>query len=414
MGNGNKYDVNYYIKKKDGMKKNGKFSIYGRIDYDKPVGFTTGLDVYLNAWDTDNGKVKTSSKTSRAEANFINSKLDLIRMKAKNYYWELFELDEEITSEILVNLLLGKTQIRQTLLYLFDDFINQQKKIIGIDICQETYERYVRTRRYLAEFIKEQYQVSDVAIRKVSIQFIQNFEVFLRTKKKCNTNMVYKYMQYLKKIVKLAFDSGLIKRFSFGFYKMKKDKIKVGFLTEQELLSMMSKKIEIERLEKIRDVFIFSCFTGLAYAEVLKLRKNQINTFFDGKQWILTERQKNDNTVNVPLFKIPQYIIKKYEGRIEGDYLLPVMSNQKTNAYLKELAAICGINKKLTFHMARHTFATTITLTNGIPLETVGALLGHLDLKSTRIYAEVTGQKIINELPLLNGRLDQYEQAFGA
>lgn len=221
-------------------------------------------------------------------------------------------------------------------------------------------------------------------------------------------------MQYLKKIVKLAFDSGLIKRFSFGFYKMKKDKIKVGFLTEQELLSMMSKKIEIERLEKIRDVFIFSCFTGLAYAEVLKLRKNQINTFFDGKQWILTERQKNDNTVNVPLFKIPQYIIKKYEGRIEGDYLLPVMSNQKTNAYLKELAAICGINKKLTFHMARHTFATTITLTNGIPLETVGALLGHLDLKSMRIYAEVTGQKIINKLPLLNGRLDQYEQAYGA
>ena len=166
--------------------------------------------------------------------------------------------------------------------------------------------------------------------------------------------MVYKYMQYVKKIVKLAFDSGLIKKFPFGFYKLKKENVKVGYLNEKELLSMMSKKIEIERLERIRDVFVFSCFTGLSYADVKKLKKNQIDIFFDGKPWILTERQKNDNSVKVPLFKIPQYIIKKYEGSMENDYLLPVISNQNTNGYLKELAAICGINKNLTFHSRRH------------------------------------------------------------
>ena len=407
------YKILFYVKK-SAVKNNGKSTIMGRITLNgKSVQFSTKQEVYIKAWSTQAGKVIKTTKTPKAEADLINKNLDTIRMRINGYYWELYEKGDDIDAESLRNLLLGITQMQQTLLIMFDDFNKDLKESVGITICKCTYLRYVRTRNLLAEFLKKKYNLSDISIRKVSLSFIKDFETFLRVERQLGTNMVSKYLQYVKKIVRLAFDSGLIRTFPFSNYKLKREKPHIGFLTEQELLSMMNKKIGIERLEKIRDVFIFSCFTGLAYAEVSRLKKEQIGTFFDGREWILTDRSKTDNLVNVPQFKIPQLIIKKYEGRLKDNRVLPVISNQNTNGYLKELAAMCGINKNLKFHMARHTFATTITLTNGIPLETVSALLGHQDLRSTQIYAEVTGQKIINDLPKLNGKLNQLEQAFG-
>lgn len=404
------YSILFYLKK-NAVKKNGKVCIMGRISLNKQIAqFSTKQEVDINDWDTANGKVKGN----KSETKVINKNLECIRTKLNGHYWDLYERGEDIDAESLRNLLFGLAQQQETLLSLFDDFNNQLSKSVGTTICKVTFGRYLRTRAILAKFIKTRYNLSDISIRKVNLQFIEDFECYLRTERRLGTNMVYKYMQYLKKIVRRAFNSGIIRQYPFENYNLKKEKVRVGFLSEEELLAIMNKPITIERLEKIRDVFVFSCFTGLAYVDVAKLTTNEISTFFDGKKWILTERQKNDNTVNVPLFKVPQFIIKKYEGTQMNNRLLPVVSNQKTNAYLKELADICGINKKLTFHMARHTFATTIMLSKGIPLETVGALLGHDDLKSTRIYAEVTGQKIINELPILNGTMDQYEKAFGA
>lgn len=400
------YSVLFYLKK-NSVKKNGKSAIMGRITLNGKVAqFSTKQEIEISAWDTQNGK----AKKPKQEANLINKNLDSIKNKINNYYWELYDRGEDIDAESLRNMLFGIAQKQETLLTLFDDLNKKLSSEVGITIVKATYSRYLRTRNLLATFINVQYNVSDINIRKINIQFIEDFERYLRIEKKLGTNMIYKYMVYLKKIIRKAFNNGIIKKYPFEDYKLKKEKTHVGFLTEQELTRIMSKRIEIDRLEKVRDVFIFSCFTGLAYIDIANLKKEQIDLFIGERQWIKTERIKTDNPVNIPLFRIPQIIIEKYQGKLQDDHLLPIISNQKTNTYLKELADICGIKKNLTFHMARHTFATTITLTKGVSFETVGALLGHSDLRSTRIYAEVTNEKIVNELPILNDAMDYFEK----
>lgn len=173
-------------------------------------------------------------------------------------------------------------------------------------------------------------------------------------------------------------------------YKIKLKKVDRGYLTEEELTKIMIKKFPTKRLEQVRDVFLFSCFTGLAYIDVKRLSKDDIRTSFDGNLWILTKRKKSDVAVTVPLMKIPQKILAKYEGALPEDKILPVLSNQKMNAYLKEIADVCGITKNLTFHLARHTFATTVTLSKGISIETVSKMLGHTNIQTTQIYARIT------------------------
>ncbi|MGL4227986.1 MAG: site-specific integrase, partial [Tannerellaceae bacterium] len=185
-----------------------------------------------------------------------------------------------------------------------------------------------------------------------------------------------------------------------------------GYLTDQEIQRILNKEFSTSRLEQVRDLFIFSCFTGLSYIDVKQLRSKDICLSFDNKPWIMTKRQKTDTPVNVPLLKIPLSILKKYEGALPNDLLLPVLSNQKINAYLKEIADLCGIDKNLTFHIARHTFATTITLTKGVPIETVSKMLGHTNIKTTQIYARITDSKIGNDMQMLAGKLQSLNEPY--
>lgn len=185
-----------------------------------------------------------------------------------------------------------------------------------------------------------------------------------------------------------------------------------GYLTEDEIKIILKKKMVSERLEHVRDLFIFACFTGLAYIDVAGLTQDNIRKSFDGNLWIMTKRQKTNTDVNVPLLDIPKMILKKYKGKLPNGKILPVISNQKLNAYLKEIADICGIKKNLTFHVGRHTFATTITLSQGMPIETVSCLLGHTNIKTTQIYAKITNEKISRDMSALTERLgDKYRLA---
>jgi site-specific recombinase XerD len=261
----------------------------------------------------------------------------------------------------------------------------------------------------MEEFMQYQYKVSDIALKEINHMFITDFETYLRTNSQCNENTTAKFMQTFRMIVIIAKNNGWIFADPFINYKIRLKRVDRGYLTEQEIQKILKKKFPTKRLEQVRDVFIFSCFTGLAYIDVKQLRANDICTSFDGKQWIMTHRQKTDTPVNVPLLKIPLAILKKYEGQFPNGELLPVLSNQKLNSYLKEIGDLCGIDKNITFHLARHTFATTTTLSKGVPIETVSKMLGHTNIETTQIYARITNDKIRKDMSSLESKLEDIE-----
>lgn len=280
------------------------------------------------------------------------------------------------------------------------------KKLIGISKSAATYAKYDRCMRRLEEFMQTKYRIKDIALKEISHVFITDFENYLRTESGCNENTTAKFMQTFRMIVIVAKNNGWIFTDPFVNYKIRLKRVDRGYLTEHELQKILKKNFTCTRLEQVRDVFIFACFTGLAYIDVRNLTKENIRISFDGKPWIMTSRQKTDTAVNVPLLKVPQSILKKYEGKLPHGLLLPVLSNQKLNSYLKEIGDLCGIGKNITFHCARHTFATTMTLAKGVPIESVSKMLGHTNIQTTQIYARITSDKISRDMQPFPGKLD--------
>ena len=219
-------------------------------------------------------------------------------------------------------------------------------------------------------------------------------------------------MQFFKRIILIARNNGILVGDPFANYKIRLEKVDRGYLTEDEIKIILKKKMVSERLEQVRDVFIFSCFSGLAYVDVANLKEDNIRKSFDGNLWIITKRQKTNTDVNVPLLDIPKMILEKYKGKLPDGKVLPIISNQKLNAYLKEIADVCGIKKNLTFHLARHTFATTTTLAKGVPIETVSKMLGHTNIETTQIYARITNNKISNDMQGLDKKFVGIEKIY--
>lgn len=238
-------------------------------------------------------------------------------------------------------------------------------------------------------------------LRDVNHKFIVDLETYLRTVSGCNENTTAKFIQTFKAIIIKAKNNGWIIADPFANYRIRIKRVDRGYLTEKEIATIAEKEFPTKRLEQVRDIFIFSCYTGLAYIDIKELKKEHIQTSFDGNQWIMTHRHKTGTPVNVPLLAIPQELIKKYEGQAKDSLLFPVLSNQKMNAYLKEIAVVCGIEKNITFHLARHTFATTVTLSHGVPIESVSKMLGHTNIQTMQIYARITNQKISKDMAAL-------------
>lgn len=300
---------------------------------------------------------------------------------------------------------MGITQREESLLKLYEQHLEDTKKLVGLSKADPTYRKYERMYRRVVEFMKKKYNITDIPLREIKYQFIVDLEFFLRTEYKYSQNTTYKCMKFFKQVINKAIRAGLITVDPFNGYKISIERVDRGYLTEDELCKMMQKEFASKRLEQVRDIFIFACFTGLAYIDLAHLRVDNIQKMFDGRLWIVTHRQKTNTKVMVPLLPPALKILNKYEGCYTDGQLMPIITNQKLNCYLKEIADICGIEKNLTFHLARHTFATTMTLGRGVPIESVSKMLGHTNIQTTQIYARITADKIGKDMDILSRNL---------
>lgn len=400
------FRILFYVRKNQ-VNKEGKASIMIRLTINGDTAqFSSKLEVEPDLWDVKSQKMIGSSLKARQ----LNSLLDDVRTSLKNYFHEIETHEAYVTAEKVRNAFLGITIRQQTLLGTFRKHNEDVQKLVGISKSAATYAKYDRCMRRLEEFMQAKYRIKDIALKEISHVFITDFETYLRTESRCNENTTAKFMQTFRMIIIMAKNNGWIFADPFINYKIRLKRVDRGYLTEPEIKKILKKQFTCKRLEQVRDIFIFSCFTGLAYIDVRNLTKDNIRTSFDGKLWIMTARQKTDTAVTVPLLKVPQAILKKYEGTLPEGRLLPVLSNQKLNSYLKEIADLCGITKTITFHLARHTFATTMTLAKGVPIETVSKMLGHTNIITTQIYARITNDKIGRDMQVLSGQLGEIEK----
>lgn len=392
-----------YIKKTK-LDSLGKANIYLRITVDgRRAEFSIHRKIQPSRWSSDTGLAKGSSK----EIQELNRYIASIKSKIFSFHQLFIDQGEMVTAVKLRDRYLGKDEECRMLLEIFQDHNDQLEELIGIDYATNTLIRYKTTKNHITNFIQKEYKVKDIPLKKVDIKFINNLEYFLKTKEKCSHNTSFKYVSNLKKIIRIAYTNGWIAIDPFLHYKTKFKIVDREFLLEHEIESIIEKKTSIERLNLVKDIFIFCCFTGLAYIDVKKLSKDNILLGIDGEYWVKTKRTKTDSRSNIPILPIAQSILNKYAYHpdiLNSDKVLPVLSNQKMNTYLKEIADICGIQKNLTFHLARHTFATTITLNNGVPIESVSKMLGHKSLRATQHYAKILDKKVSDDMKALRDK----------
>lgn len=321
----------------------------------------------------------------------------------------MIESGNVVTAENLKNLIVGKGDDRRTILKEFAEHNNQMAALVGKEFVAGTLCRYRTTYNYVKSFIQWKYGKDDLALHDLNFDFVSDFSFWLKSVKNCEHNTTVKYITNPKKIVLRCMRRGWLHRDPFLHFKTTRKEVVRVALTQEELDKIRTKPIAIERLSLVRDIFLFSCYTGLAYVDVSNLKRSHIIKGVDGEQWIVTRRQKTGSPTRLPLLPVALQIIRKYRDHakcVESGQVLPVLTNQKMNSYLKETADICGIMKNLTFHIARHTFATTVTLTNGVPLETESKMLGHSSLKQTQHYAKILDTKISRDMQLLRSKLE--------
>lgn len=394
-----------FVAQKGKLKANGKAPILARVTVNgEMVHLATRLDVDPDRWLRK--ECRTLGKS--AEDKYINETLDNYRNVIRNKYNELFFRGEAITAMRLKSILTSRSDEAKRLLVLFDEFNEDYKALVGKETTHKTYTRYLLTRRRLAEFMAAKYKVKDILLTDINTKFINDFYIYLRTVDgKNGHNYHMKMIQRFRTVFKTAKDNGWVQTDPFGGFKISMEETHREHLTIDELGALMSKEMTSERLQRVKDIFVFSCFTGLAYTDVRGLKKSEVVMGNDGRLWIDTRRDKTKVAVYVPLLDIPRAILERYADTTSHDRLLSIPANQKVNDYLKEIAAICGIDKNLTFHIARHTFATTVTLENGVALETVQKMLGHKNIRTTQVYAKMTKRRIGMEMENLADVLDK-------
>lgn len=341
------------------------------------------------------------------EDQAITAVLEEIRTKAYNKFLQLQGQNINVTPERLKLALLGKDQVQpRGYVEIFDQWLVEYSKMVGITTSKRTLDKYILVRNRLQDYIASQLGVKDISLEEVTPKFLSNFDNYLRVEYNMANNHAMKIRQKLRTIYKVAIDNGWVSKNPFSTVKIHFDPVERDVLTKSELTALIQTDMIFDRLEKMRDVFVFACFTGLAHCDVAGLTKENIITDEDGQVWLKTHRQKTSEVVDIPLLEIPQLIIKKYQGMKElNGKLLPILTNSCSNLYLKEVAVRCGINKTLTFHMARHTFATTVTLSNGVPIESVAKMLGHRNIRTTQIYAKVIKDKLAEDMNNLATRI---------
>lgn len=393
----------FYLKRAKANAQ-GLAPIFQRITIDgKRLESSTGKFVNPEKWSTEMSKMKGNSEETRT----INSHLEMLRAKVYEIEKKLFMKQVPITYENFKNEIQGKKERERMLVPIFEEHNRKIKELVGQEYAPGTLERYQTSLKHTKDFLFWKYNISDINIEKIDHSFIMEYEFYLRSVRKCANNTAVKYIKNFHKIINQCLANGWLNKDPFANYKAKIKEVTREFLTEKEIETILNKRFVSERLELVRDIFIFSCFTGLAYIDVKQLTLDNISLGIDGDKWIFKNRQKTETASKIPLLPVAQEIINKYSEHPvckNENRLLPILSNQKMNAYLKEIVDVCEINKDLTFHIARHTFATTVTLSNGVPLETVSKMLGHTNLKTTQHYAKILDKKISEDMMILKSK----------
>ncbi|SFT07668.1 Site-specific recombinase XerD [Zhouia amylolytica] len=386
-----------------------QISIYVRITVaGKRAEISLKRSLANSQWDANKNKGKGNTEKIRA----LNAYLDQVYAKLLQSHKELLEEDKIISSDAIKSRYLGEDDNSKTLRELISYHNGNMVRVLKAG----TMKNYYTTEKYLHKFLLKKRKQKDIYLKQVNFRFISDFEHYLRNyknSKKQHTmgnNGVMKHLERFKKIINLAIKLEWMHKNPFDQFQLKYDKYDRAYLNERELGLLENTNFKSERLEKIKDCFVFSCYTGLSYIDVKELTQDNIVKGIDNNNWIYTRREKTDELVKVPILPKAWTILEKYRAQQKVDFstgVLPISSNQKTNTYLKEVAKSCGIHKNITFHVARHTFATTVMLSNGVPIETVSKLLGHAKLSTTQIYARVVETKISEDI---NNLLERFKR----
>ena len=394
------------------VNKEGKTSVMLRIylNNERLSLGSTGIAITASQWDKDKERIKGRT----TDALSTNLQLDNIAGGLQAIFRKI-EMSDDLSLERIKSEFLGKKDEIDTLMQLFEKHNTDISKQVGISVSKATLQKYNVCKRHFSDFLDKQYKRNDLKLTELTYLIIREFDLYLRTVVGQNSNTATKTMKTFKTITLLGQKMGVLLHDPFMNHRFHLEPVNRGFLTDEEILLIANKEIGIPRLELVRDIFIFSCFTGLAYIDVSNLTPDHIVTLGD-KQWIMTQRQKTSVETNILLLDIPKAIIDKYCDNSaypkRENKLFPIHSNQKMNAYLKEIADLCGIKKNLTFHLARHTFAT-MSLSKGVPMESVSKMLGHTNIKTTQIYARITNKKIEHDMEKLAGKLGKFNNAMG-
>ncbi|RXG29931.1 site-specific integrase [Leeuwenhoekiella marinoflava] len=399
----NYYALFHLIKRK--INKRGLAPIYLRLTVDgKRKEHSISRRVDPRKWNSRQEKALGNSR----EAVEINTHISNLRHKLNQIHQNYIENDKYISANSLIKELRGENDIVKMTLEIFKEHNENLDQLIGKDISKASAQRYWTCYNHIQHFIKEQYKEDDFRLKDIDYNFITKFEHYLKTKRNCNHNSALKYVNNFKKIIRIALANKWMDHDPLINYRVKFEPVEREFLSQEEVDALCSQELHFDRLKLVRDMFIFSCYTGLAYSDVEKLSKSDITLGIDGSRWIRINRTKTGTKSSIPLLPVAEQILERYENHPEvenSERVIPVFSNQKSNAFLKEIAIMCGITKPLTTHLARHTFATTITLTNGVPIETVSKMLGHQSLRTTQHYAKIVDRKISDDMNILKAKL---------
>jgi len=391
------------------VNKEGKTPVMLRIYLNNErlsIG-STGIAVQQSQWDREKERLKGRT----TEALSTNLELDNIQSGLQTIFKKV-EMTDEVSLERIKSEYLGKKEDVDTLMSLFNKHNSDVARQVGVSVEAATLQKYNVCKKHFSNFLRDKYGRSDIRLSELGYIVIHDFDIYLRTVVGQNPNTATRMMKTFKTITILGRKLGVLHHDPFLNIRFHMEPVNRGFLTDEEILKIANKDFGIGRLELVRDVFVFSCFTGLAYIDVYNLAPENIVTL-NGKQWIMTKRQKTSVETNVLLLDIPKSIIAKYSGKTYRDgKLFPMLTNQKLNSYLKEIADICGIKKNLTFHLARHTFAT-MSLSKGVPIESVSKMLGHTNIKTTQLYARITNKKIEHDMEQLADKLGKFNSAMG-
>lgn len=393
--------VHFYLRK-TGEKKNGECPVIGKITIGKDVAqFSAKVTAKASLWDIVSGRVTGKSK----HASEVNAILDKINVAINTSYHKLQETKSNVTANDVKNAFQGIASQQETLIRYFERHNQEFAKRVGINREPSTCEQYGNSLKHLKRFMSLKYKLSDIPFTQLDFSFIEKFDFYLRVELKRKPNTILGIVRHLRKMIKLAIGEGIITRDPFEGYSPERPKAEQKYLTRDELEKIMVTPLDHPCRYLTRDMFLFSVFTGLAYKDICNLTAKNIVRASDGVLWIETTRQKTGTPCEIPLMEIPLQILDKYKGLAPDGKLLPMQSCGRLNKNLKVIAKLCGLKRKLIFHAGRHTYASEICLSQGVPIETVSRMLGHRDLRSTQIYAKISNNKISEDTDRLEERI---------